>query len=225
MKAVIPAKASSTRVPDKNFRPFHGDRSLFDLTVEKLLRHLPAEDITMSCEDPARADAARRWGINFHLREPRYVDNYTPQPEVVRAVCDAVEGDDDILWCQLVDPLFDSHGECIERWRTLDASHDSLVVVYPRRYFLLDEHYRPEGFGFGHWHIPSQELPVRYQLPFTLMILRRDVIRRIGYYIGARPYWFHATNHTVDIDTEDDFEMAQAVYAYLMERRSARSAR
>lgn len=212
MKAIIPAKASSIRVPNKNFRPFYGDLSLFDIAVQKLLQHLSPDNIYMSCEQAAMEEHARRWDINFLLRDAEYADNYTPFPDCVRAICDGVP-DDDLLWCHVVDPLFDSYGECIDIWRTLAERYDSLVVVYPRRLYLLDASYRPEGFGFGHWHIPSQELPMRYELSDTA-ILRRGLIHRLSYHVGVRPHWFHAENYTVDIDTEQDFEIAQVLYEH-----------
>lgn len=218
MKAVVPAKASSSRVVNKNFRPFYGDASLLDVTVEKLLRVLPPGDIYVSSEDPARESSVERWGVNFLLRSPDLVDNDVPMSEVVRRVCATIPGEDDIMWCQLTDPLFTDYAGCVAAWNNESSTHDSLVVVYPRRLFLLDEAYRPQGFGFGPWHIPSQRLPIRYQLSFTLMILPRETIARVGYYVGANPLWYHANNVSVDIDTEEDFELAQAIYAFYAAR-------
>jgi N-acylneuraminate cytidylyltransferase len=220
VKAVVLAKASSTRVPNKNFRPFHGDDSLLDIALAKLVRVVDRSDIYVSCEDAGRAVHAERWGVNFSLRSPDLVDNDVPQPDVVRGVCASVSGADDVMWCQLTDPLFDDYAGCLAAWEREREEHDSLVVVYPRKLYLLDEHHRPLGFGFGPWHIPSQRLPLRYQLPFTLMILPRETIDRVGYYVGAKPLWYEAPNVTVDIDTEDDFDLAQAVYAYYASRRT-----
>ncbi|GAA1739466.1 cytidylyltransferase domain-containing protein [Luedemannella helvata] len=214
MKAVIPAKSSSTRVIDKNFRPFHGDRSLLDLLIDKLLRVLPPEDIYVSSEDPARRAAVEARGVRFLDRPAHLAENATPYASVVSDVCRDVPGDDDIMWCHATDPLFDAYADCLERWAEVRDKHDSLVVVYPRTKYMLDTDYRPMGFGFGPWHVPSQHLPTRYELGFTLSVLRRPTVLRLGP-IGAEPHWFHATNLTVDIDTEDDFRLAQAVYAHL----------
>jgi N-acylneuraminate cytidylyltransferase len=228
MKAVIPVKNSSTRVPGKNFKPFHKDSSLFDLTVEKLLQVLSPSDIYMSCEDQETEHLAEKWGINFILRNPHLADNDTPFFEVFNGVCDHVPGDDDIAWCQVIDPMFDSYEECFDIWnnghevlecgawtkKDIKKHHDSLVVVYPHRDYYLDSSHNPEGFGFGSWHKKSQLLPVKYQLTFTLSILTRESIKRNGYYVGTKPFWYHASNSRVDIDTTQDFEMAQAVYSY-----------
>ena len=38
--------------------------------------------------------------------------------------------------------------------------------------------------------------------------------------VGERPVWFDAYDPVVDIDTEKDWELAQAVYAFYRERGS-----
>lgn len=214
MKAVIPAKASSKRVPNKNFRPFLGDKSLFDITVERLLRILSPEDIYMSCEDESKYRHAEQYKINFMLRAPRLAENATPWGEVMQTVCMEVPGDDDLMWTQVCDPLFDEHRRCVDIWSDVREQHDTLTVVHPRRGYLLDQNFRPLGFGFGPWHVPSQHLPMNYQLGFTLSILTRESIERVGYPVGARPYWYVASENTVDIDTERDFQVAQILFDF-----------
>ena len=68
MKAIIPVKNCSSRVKGKNFKEFHNGMSLFDITVHKLLKHLPAEDIYMSCEDPEQESLAKKMGREFHIK-------------------------------------------------------------------------------------------------------------------------------------------------------------
>lgn len=216
MKAVIPAKNSSTRVPGKNFRPFYKDLSLFDIKILQLLDHFAADDIYVSSEDASIARNAARWKVNFLERDPILARNETPYASVVSEICRGVPGDDDLAWCHVTDPLFDEYGACVEQWSAARAEHDSLVVVYPMKVYLLDEDHRPMGFGFGPWHTPSQRLPVRYQLGFTLSLLRRDTATALGP-IGANPSWFHAGNRTVDIDDLADFRQAQAIYRVLRE--------
>jgi hypothetical protein len=67
------------------------------------------------------------------------------------------------------------------------------------------------GFGFGPWHRPSQELPTFYQFGLTCSILTRHVATNIGV-VGAKPLWHKATNHTIDIDTQSEFDLAARIY-------------
>lgn len=227
MKAVIPVKGNSSRIPNKNFKEFHNGQSLFDITASKLVKALPPEDIYMSCEDPEQESLAKKWGINFILRDEYLTDNNTPFYDVFNGVCSQVEGNEDIAWCQVIDPLFDSYEDCFDTWNNgeekliggawtrskIQKSHDSLVVVYPFKKYTLNENYEPQGFGFGNWHKKSQILPRKYELTFTLSILTRECINNIGYYVGKTPYWYHADNQHIDIDTEQDFKLAQIMYS------------
>lgn len=219
MKAVILGKASSVRVKFKNYRPFYGDLSLTDILLEKLIKVLDREDIYLSCEDISFKDVADRWGINFINRDVKYTLLSTDTVEVVRNVCKDVPGDDDILYCSGMDPLFDDYEDLFSLWEEARASHDSLNVVYPMKKYFLDQNYHPIGFEFGHWHKYSQYMPATYQISWANLILKRETIDSVGYMVGINPFWFFANNPTVDIDTQEDWELARVIYKYYRERK------
>ena len=215
MRAIIPAKANSERVPDKNWRPFHGSSSLVDINIEALLnagiRHA---DIHVSCEDAERLERLkRRWGVSTLLRDISLCDNAVPLTDWIRSVCNQVPGDDDLIWSQVCDPLFDEHRAVVGTWQNVKANgRDSLCVVHPLTAYLLDENFCPVGWQWGEWHTPSQHLPKMYTFPFTLSILTREAIERTGYHIGAKPSWHISRGDSIDIDTPADFELAQTKY-------------
>ena len=86
MKAVILGKASSRRVPYKNYRAFYQDLSLTDILLEKLTRVIRREDIYLSCEEPEYRKVAKKWGISFIHRDRKYTLLETNTVEVVRGV-------------------------------------------------------------------------------------------------------------------------------------------
>jgi N-acylneuraminate cytidylyltransferase len=215
VKAIIPAKDNSIRIPHKNFINFYNDKSLVDLTIEKLLNILNPEDIYLSCENEEKRSISSRWGINFLKRDKSLTSNDTPLKVWLNKIVDQVPGDEDIAWCQVIDPIFNEYNECITRWQEVKDDHDSLVVVYPKKHYFLDSNYNPYGFGFGDWHVKSQNLPKIFQFTFTLSILKRSCVKNIGYHIGVNPYWYHSESPTVDIDTPEDFKLAQIIYSSL----------
>ncbi|MAR65946.1 MAG: hypothetical protein CL833_01720 [Crocinitomicaceae bacterium] len=231
MKAIVPAKDNSIRIPHKNYIEFHDGKSLVDITIEKLLKVIPSEDIYLSCENAARSSVAKRWGINFILRDEELTHNDTDFYDVFNGICDQVPGDDDIAWCQVIDPLFNEYQECFDAWRngveTLECGawatkqirkyHDSLVVVYPQKHYTLDSRYNPQGFGFHRCHVKSQDLPISYQLTFCFSILKRSSVKSVGYYVGEKPYWFNTRRPRIDIDSKSDFELASILYRYYNE--------
>lgn len=219
MKAVILGKAGSVRVPNKNYRPFYGDKSLMDILIEKLIKVLDKKDIYLSCEKTEYNFFAKKWGINFIHREEKYTLLNTSNVDVVRNVCKDIPDDGDVLWVTPVEPLFDEFQEVLDCWDRLDKNeYDSLNVVYPQKRFLLDQNHNPIGFGFGHWHKYSQDMPFLYQLSWSVCILSRKCISEVSYMIGAHPYWYECYTQAVDIDTQDDFELAGAIYKRNMER-------
>lgn len=208
LTAIIPAKWESTRVPNKNFRPFLGDLSLVDLVIGKL-KATGVDRIVLSSESREAEKAVERHGIEFDLRSKRLCHNDTPFLEVFNGVYDdCCYGGEDVLWAQVIDPLFDEYLQMLECWERREPQHDSCVVVYPRKGYLLNERHEPLGFGFGPWHVKSQSLPLHYEFSFTASILTEECVRKIGYHIGARPLWYEAKGRTVDIDTEEDFALA-----------------
>lgn len=215
MRAIILAKSSSTRVPNKNYRPFYGDLSLVDILARKLAKVFAGEYVFLSCEDPAKQSVADRWGIQFLQRDPALCNNAVPFPDLVRGIVGQIPGDDDVMWTEPIDPLFDQHAKMISIWRE-QRKHgfDSMTLCYPFREYTLDSQHRPEGFLFGDGHIPSQELPLRFRLNFACAILTRASIRRVGYPVGYNPLWYHAAGPCVDIDTPEDFEVAQLIYGH-----------
>ena len=209
---IIPAKTSSERVPNKNWRPFHKHHSLVDLVIAKLLAAgAPPDRIHVSCEDAAIAwPVCERWGVNLIPRTRDLCDNEVPLTDWVRGITCGVPGDSDVAWCQVCDPLFDEYAECLDKWKTIDrAKHDSLVVCYPWRGYLMSESCQPIGWSFGEHHTPSQRLPEFRTMPFTFSLLTRKAIERTGYHVGARPLWHLSRGPHVDIDTKADFEMAR----------------
>ena len=219
IKAVIPAKACSTRVPDKNFKPFWGDYSLVDLTIKKLIPVFECKNIYLSCEDPEVEAICDTWGINFILRDKGLCDNSVPIPDWIRGVCAQVPGDDDLAWCQVIDPLFNDYQKMMDEWNhhhspQLKATADisSLTAIYPFKDYMLDCNSDPMGWNYGAWHVTSQNLMQNYRMTFVCSFLTRASIKETGYHIGSKPYWHLAKTPHVDIDTEQDFFVAQKLY-------------
>jgi len=217
MDFIIPAKASSERVPNKNWREFADGLCLVELLIEKLIAAgVQTDQIHVSCERPDIAELVTyKWGVKVLPRDPALCDNNVALTTWIRAICDQVPGMGDIAWCQVCDPLFDEYAECLQQWREMNSArrqYDSLAVCRPWRGYLMTTDNQPIGWSFGEHHTPSQQLPRFHTMPFTFSILTRRAISQTGYHIGRRPLWYEATGPHVDIDTETDFEMAKQYY-------------
>lgn len=214
MKCIIPAKSNSERCINKNFREFIDGMSLVDWTIRKLLATgvVNVRDIYVSSDSVSELDKLqRRWGILTLHRDESLCDNSFPLTDWIRTIAAQVP-DDDIAWCQVCDPLFDSYGDVFAKWDQIKESGkpiDSLVVCYPWRGYIMTGESQPVGWSFGEHHTPSQRLPEFRMMPFTLSVLTREAIERTGYHVGACPEWWVQDSPHIDIDTEDDFRLAQ----------------
>ena len=213
MKAIVPVKKVSTRVPNKNFRPFYDGLSLFDLKMQSLLKAIDTTDVYVSGDSEDIKTYADKYGVNFILRDAYYAKNETPMADVITHLVERLpSGDDDILWVHVTEPFFEDFSKCIEIWDSVKVEYDSLVVVKPFQGYMLNQHGEPMNFGFGHWHKRSQILPKWYIMPFSLHILSKKTAMKYSYYVGHKPYLYEFDNIAFDIDSELDFEQARAIY-------------
>lgn len=215
---IVPAKACSERVPEKNFRPFWKDMSLVDITVQRLLAAGVDPDLLfISSEDEGRVEVADAWGVGFHHRSARLADNDTPLTDWIRGtVADlrAHAPNADVIWAQVCNPFFDEYATCFDHWEKFrHTSRDSLVIRHPQKRYLMGPDGLPIGWGWGSWHRKSQRLPVTYQFTWCLSILKPWSVDNVGYHIGADPLWFDSHGPAIDIDTEEDFEIARQLFA------------
>ena len=214
MKILIPLQLCSTRVKLKNIRPFYEKKSLFDIKMEQLLKHVRGESIYISSESDDVIPLVKKYGAYFLKRPAGLTGNAIKQPDLIGAILSQLPHDDeDIMWVQVTQPLFDAFGTMLDRWETVKKTHDSMVAVKTVRHHIVSQAGIPINFNFGHWHKVSQELPPLYEILWSAFILKRHTIETVKYHIGMDPYLIPFDDVTlVDIDTEEDFRLASEIY-------------
>lgn len=214
LKVIIPLKTNSSRVKNKNLRPFYGGLSLFDVKARQLLEAFDPVDVYVSSENPAVAAEAAKYGFNFCRRDPSLTGAQTIETDLVESLVAAVpDKEADIMWCQVTQPLFGDFAGLLAAYRGLAPEYDGVVVAKKFSHHLIDERGNPVNFSFGYWHKITQDLPKLYQVAWAAFIMKRATLDKTHYQIGRRPYIYETSLPLVDIDTEEDFRLAQAVYA------------
>lgn len=218
MKVIVPAKQSSSRVINKNFRPFDGDQSLVDITINKLKSSgFRASDIYVSSESakdlfPLKA----KYGCQTLVRDVSLCNNSTPMTKVIRSLCGQIGGWREIAIAHVTTPTFDEYRSCLDMWRTQRGDHDSLSVAFESDKFMMmrsGERFNPCGWSFGSLHASSQMIDPFYVYPFCFSILTRKSLEETSWYVGRDPLWFVSRSKHHDIDSMEDFLDAQAVYS------------
>ena len=218
MKVIIPAKASSSRVINKNWRPFYGEQSLVDITITKLRNAgCNRKDIYVSCEDTRLLMECRRThGVQTLNRSIELCKNETDITKVVRSICGELADETEIGYAQVCSPTFDEYRDCFDKWIQHRSQFDSLAVAYAADSYVMmsqQQTMNPLGWSFGNCHPMSQRAAKLYTMPFAFSILTQRSLRETGYYCGRNPIWHVAAGNHIDIDTMQDFEDAQAIYA------------
>lgn len=220
IKVAIPLKTNSERVENKNLRPFIGEKSLFDIKAEQLLKVFKPEDVYVSSENPDVAKLVKKYGFNFHLRDIALTQIGARENQIVKTITDAIEDKTcDVMWVQVTQPLFNEFQEIMNKWEGLDNIYDSLAVVKRISHHILDANGNPVNFNFGYWHKVSQDLPKLYEVTWSAFIMRRAMLKEAYYQIGRNPYLYETKVPLVDINNLVEFEVAQILYKHYNSKR------
>jgi N-acylneuraminate cytidylyltransferase len=93
------------------------------------------------------------------------------------------------------------------------GKYDSLITVKPLKEFVIDENGKPMNFSYGRWHEWSQDLPQWFVMDFPIHIMSKGTYLRHSYFVGSKPYLYVVRSPSIDIDTPEEFQLAQEIYA------------
>ncbi len=210
--AIVPVRAGSRRLKNKNVAPFAGTNLLL-YKLEQLKRVPSLRRILVSSDSPAMLAFAEQAGVSTHQRAPEYCDEKTKSfGEVVRHICENT-GSEHILWATCTAPLvFPSiYEQAIQQYfRALDEGFDSLMSVQVIRRYMWDEK-GPVNYQLGLKHVPSQELPPLYFVTDGILLAPRLKMIEWAYFHGPNPYRFPLDKrNSVDIDDGLDLACSRA---------------
>ena len=214
MKVIIPAKSTSSRVPAKNWRPFYDGKNLVEIKIEQLVKCINPQDVYLSCDSKNMKHYADKAGINFIHRAAALASDQTTWPDALFGMIREMPVDDeeDIVWVEVVNPLFDDFASMFRKWEEVKKDHDSIVLAAPVTKFLLHGNGVPVNFLPGKWHAMSQSLEPLYAWDSASIMKKRDILY-FSYPFGKKPYLFVTEEQCIDIDTMDEFELAQILFS------------
>ena len=210
--AIIPVRAGSTRLKNKNVAPFAGT----NLLVNKINQLKQVKEITrivVSSDSDMMLAMAKAAGADTHKRAPEYCDEKTKTfGEVVRHIAESVDGDH-ILWATCTSPLVfpkDYRKAIEEYFPALQNGFDSLMSVESFKRYIWNEE-GPLNYELGLKHVPSQQLPTMYFVTDGILIAPRVKMIEWSYFHGRHPYKFIVDKRTgCDIDDGLDLACARA---------------
>ncbi|MFT5716055.1 MAG: CMP-N-acetylneuraminic acid synthetase [Oleiphilaceae bacterium] len=212
--AVIPAKSSSSRVPDKNFRDFFNEKSLLEIKIEQCIDSKMFDCIYISSDDDRCRELANKYNISFIKRDAIYCIDETPWSEVLISILNQTDtADRDLIaWIPVTTPLFINYKEAFDILEDNDAN-DSLMTVTELKHYMLNSDFIPCNFQFGVWASYSQLISPFYQMNCALWIAPKEKMIRNRFQTGDSPYFMKTPLlDSVDIDELEEFELAQLLF-------------
>jgi CMP-N-acetylneuraminic acid synthetase len=214
--AVVPAKANSTRVPEKNFREFADGKSLVEIKIEQLLAAEIYDEIYLSSDHPSAQSIAEKYGVRHIVREPYLAAESTPWHETLVGILVSTgeaPQDVDVSWVQVTNPLFSDFRRVIEALDSAGSKHDSAFTTTVFKHYLLAPNGSPLNFQFGPWHKYSPDLEPYRTVNFAMLHAPLHVMMDHKYFIGSRPITVDISlSEGWDIDTVEEFEIAQSLF-------------
>ncbi len=214
--AIIPVRAGSQRLKNKNILPF-GESNLLIHKIRQLKKVSLIDKIVVSSDCDIMLDMAKSEGVKIHRRGLPFADDQIKTiNEVVAHIVSEIKGDH-ILWLQCTSPLLDveHYVDAIKQYHShvVKGSYDSLLSVSSAKYFFWDET-KPLNFSIE-YQVRSQALPNWYVMTCGIWMASQKIMLERKGYIGIKPYLFEVDKiAAIDIDDEYDMEMARALYEY-----------
>ncbi len=219
MYALLPMKAHSERVPDKNVRPLHG-QPLFFYIGDTLQRTGLFERLVIDTDGPlieALAKERYKEWVEIIQRPHELRGDFVPMNDVIAHDIRVLGLEHDFLQTHSTNPfltretLLKATETYIEGKR--DGRYDSLFAVNAIRTRLYDKDVKPLN------HNPSvlgrtQDLDVIYEENSNFYLFSGASFMRNNHRIGQTPQVFSMTRNSIeslDVDDLSDWEFAESV--------------
>ena len=210
VSAVIPAKKTSIRLPNKNMARFY-DTTLLGYKIRALRRCKEVDEIIVG------SDCER---ILIHAKEEGAIPVKRPDEFCDESICSANDmiGDlcgriktDLVVWTHCTNPNISSktYGHAVEVFLN-NRNYDSLVSVD-----LVQEHLWQDGkpLNYNPWakeHTLAKDLPHLYKQNGAFFIQSHEQMLENSYFFGKKPYLFVTpSRESTDVNTPDDLRVAR----------------
>ena len=220
--AVLPCRAGSERVKNKNTRAFAGfENGLLELKLKQLSAVEELEEIIVSTNDPIVSDIAAQFRTSYDNRvsvveRPDELGrSSTPMSEFIKYL-GTLKEEGTMLMTHVTHP-FVTHSvfdELIHAWRgAAHRGHDSLLTVTKLHTFLWDAEGRPFNYDSSAEKWPrSQDIEPLFEINHVAYLIPFQKVIAAGDRVGERPYMHEMEGEAVmDIDWEDQFALLQDI--------------
>ena len=209
--ALVPMKLNNRRLPNKNTKPFTNGKPLCHYILSTLLKVKEIDEIYVYCSNPEIKEFIPD-GVKYLQRSESLDQDSTKINEVLSAFANDVPADVYVL-SHATAPFIsaDSIKKGIDG--ILYDGYDSAFSARKLQEFIWKD---GQPFNYELDNIPrTQDLELLYMETCGLYVYRRELILNEGRRIGNNPYLLPVSKiEACDINTMEDFQIADAIYHY-----------
>lgn len=224
--AIIPARGGSKRIPRKNIKSFLGD-PIIAYSIRAAIESNLFDKIIVSTDDEEISEVAKKFGADVWLRSDKNSDDFATISDVVVEVLNTskekgMEVENFALFYSTA-PLVRVK-DVVDSYKLLDADSDVVLPVvaysYPLQRSLKMNNQDLLEFTYPeHKGTRSQDLEKIYHDSGTFFWSKADFFLNEKNLFNGRTKAYELDEILVqDIDTTQDWEIAEFKYKYLKEK-------
>lgn len=209
-KAIIPVRAGSQRVRNKNIRSF-ANSSLLEIKIRSLQEVKGLDGIIVNSDSDEMLEIAEKCGAQAVKRDAYFASSSVSINEVYVDLanhCDA----DTIILADATNPMITPKTveKALEIYNN-ESSYDSVNTVNSVKMFLWKD---GQPLNYKEENKPrSQDLPEIFAINSAINVISKETMIKRRAFVGYKPYLLPVDDiEGIDIDTELDFEFAEFLY-------------
>lgn len=211
IKALVAVRSGSTRVANKNIRPFAGS-NLLELKLQQLKRIVELDGIVVNSNDETMLQIAKKAGVETVKRDDYYASNSVSMSEVYKNMAENMDCDV-IAYINVTNPLLkdETISKAIQLYYEKSGRCDSLNSAHLIKEFMFRDNI-PINYDLRN-QPRSQDLPDIAALNFAINITPRISMIENKNVVGLNPYIYVIDEvEATDIDNQIDFDFAEFYY-------------
>lgn len=227
--AIIPARGGSQRIPRKNIRPFCG-QPMLAWPIQAALASGLFDHIIVSTEDEAIAHCAVQWGASVPFVRPRSLaDGFTPTRDVVNHAIGQIaeqHGMPDQVCCIYATAPFLRCTDLVASLHLLEQGQANFVFSATPYAFPIQRAFYQSGEGHIEMFQPehrltrSQDLePAFHDAAQFYWGKPEAFLAGLPMFSGQSTPYVLPRHRVIDIDTAEDWEMAELMGQVLLGHR------
>ena len=217
----LPTRKGSQRLANKNTRTFAGMKGGLLFIKLSQLSEIKNIKVYLSSNDPKSIEIGKSFKNTTVFERPDHLClDTTSLTDLIKYVPKIVE-EDHILWTHVTSPLVNAevYNDAIDTYfKVSQRGNDSLMSVHKMQEFiwsLSNNDLINRGENNLRWP-RTQDLEPLYVVNSAFFIGSRDIYRN-GDRVGEKPFLYEMDSiQSIDVDWEDDFKIAEALYEKLI---------